>query len=48
MGIYLVTKHLQLGLACKKKGGSGAFIFPVQVLPVLDAEIKDTPDKEDP
>jgi hypothetical protein len=48
MGIYLVTKHLQLCFTCKKEGGPGAFIFPVKILPVLDAEIKDTPDKEDP
>jgi hypothetical protein len=48
MGIYLVTKHLQLCFTSKKEGGPGSFIFPVQILPVLDAEIKDTPDKEDP
>ena len=48
MGIYLVAKHLQLCFTCKKQGGPGSFIFPVQILPVLDAEIKDTPDKEDP
>ena len=48
MGIYLVAKHLQLCFTRKKKGGPGTFIFSVQILPVLDAEIKDTPDKEDP